>query len=327
MLRMLDLFSGIGGISLGAEMTGEIETVAFCEIESFPQQVLRKHWPHVPIYGDIRDLTKEQLEKDGVVDEIRTIDIISGGFPCQPFSVAGKRRGKNDNRHLWPEMFRLIRELQPRWIVGENVPGIVKLALDDIINELENEGYAARAFIIPAGATGAPHKRERVFIVAHSNGKRWNDRGDHRGERQIHSNKEWVSKKNKQERNGRVRRVGAISETMANTDSARREKLNVATLTKNPGFDTWGADKGGRNRGVKPGLGGMPDGFPAGVDGHRWPAGYGEPQHEWEPPRTTTRVNNRTKRIKALGNAVVPQQIYPIFQAIIEAEVTGGSGG
>src|SRR5690606_22214474 len=164
---MLDLFSGIGGMSLAADWAG-IETVAFCEIESYCQKVLRKHWPHIPIYTDVRELTRERLEKDGVIGDGRAIDIVCGGYPCQPFSVAGKRGGAEDDRHLWPEMFRLIEELRPAWVVGENVAGHVSLGLDDVLSDLENAGYQARAFVIPAAAVGAPHRRDRVFVVAHA---------------------------------------------------------------------------------------------------------------------------------------------------------------
>src|SRR5690606_20373616 len=163
---MLDLFSGIGGMSLAAEWAG-IETVAFCEIEPYCQQVLKKHWPHIPIYDDVRQLTRERLEKDGAIDDERTIDIVAGGYPCQPFSVAGKRRGAEDDRHLWPEMFRLVRELRPTWVLGENVAGHVSLGLDDVLSDLESEGYKTKASINPAAAVGAQHRRDRDFIVAY----------------------------------------------------------------------------------------------------------------------------------------------------------------
>ena len=163
-IKHLSLFSGIGGLDLAAEWAG-FETVGQCEWADFPTKVLEKHWPNVPRWRDIRTLTKESFyEKTG----LRTVDIISGGFPCQPFSVAGKRGGKSDNRYLWPEMLRVIRELQPTWVIGENVPGIVDLALDEVLTSLENEGYEVQAFIIPACGVDAPHKRYRVAIVAHA---------------------------------------------------------------------------------------------------------------------------------------------------------------
>jgi DNA-cytosine methyltransferase len=163
-LRHLDLFSGIGGFSLGMEATGGFETVAFCEIEEYPRKVLQKHWPYVKQYKDIKELTYEKLKADGLVP----IDIITGGYPCQPFSQAGKRAGEQDPRHLWPEMFRIIKELRPTWVVAENVSGHIKLGLDSVLSDLALQGYAARTFSLSASSVGANHKRERIWIVAHS---------------------------------------------------------------------------------------------------------------------------------------------------------------
>jgi len=249
MLKMLDLFSGIGGISLGAEMTGCIETVGFCEIEPFCQKVLKKHWPDVPIYPDIKELKAE---------DVGSIDIITGGAPCQPFSVAGKHTGTTDDRHLWPEMFRLVRETRPSWIIFENVPGIISVALDEIQDNMEEEGYKSWTFLYGANLFGAEHKRNRVFAVASSN---------------------------------------------SNTESQRMERLwpegveipqpLVKTLlplrNSNGQWET------------EPDFRRTDDGIPGRVDKHK------------------------SARLKALGNAVVPQQIYPIFWAIAELETGRGS--
>ena len=163
-LTHLSLFSGIGGLDLAAEAAG-FRTVGQCEWADYPTKVLEKHWPDVPRWRDIRTLTKESFfEKTG----LRTVDVVSGGFPCQPFSVAGKQGGKEDDRYLWPEMLRVCRELRPRWIICENVPGIVNLALDTVLADLEREGYTAQTFIVPACGVDAPHKRDRVFIVAYA---------------------------------------------------------------------------------------------------------------------------------------------------------------
>lgn len=164
MITHLSLFSGIGGLDLAAEWAG-ITTVGQCEWADYPTKVLEKHWPDVPRWRDIRTLTGESFyERTG----LRTVDIISGGFPCQPFSVAGKQRGKEDDRYLWPEMVRVIKELRPTWVIGENVAGIVKMALPDILFELEACGYRTRTFLIPACAVGARHRRYRVAIVGYS---------------------------------------------------------------------------------------------------------------------------------------------------------------
>lgn len=158
-LKHLDLFSGIGGFALAAQWAG-FQTIGFAEIDPFCQRVLSKHWPHIRQYGSVNNIHNLNFGK--------TIDLITGGFPCQPFSMAGKQQGRNDDRYLWPAFRRIINTNQPHWVVAENVPGIIKLELDEILDDLENEGYETQTFIIPACAVGAPHRRERVWIVAHA---------------------------------------------------------------------------------------------------------------------------------------------------------------
>ena len=172
-LKLLDLFSGLGGFSLGLEKTGHFKTIAFCDNDKYCKLVLQKHWKEVKIYDDVKEITKERLEADGV----ELPEIITGGFPCQPFSVAGKQKGTSDDRYLWPEMFRIIQELKPRWVIGENVKGITNIqdgmVFETVCTDLEGEGYEVRAFNIPAAGVGAPHRRERIWIVAHA--KRYNE--------------------------------------------------------------------------------------------------------------------------------------------------------
>jgi DNA (cytosine-5)-methyltransferase 1 len=161
-MRHIDLFSGIGGFALAASWVWgkDHEILTFCEKEEFPRKVLKKHWPAVPCNEDIHTLKG---------DDYGPVDLITGGFPCQPFSVAGKQRGQEDGRYLWPETLRIIQEARPRWFVGENVPGIINMALDDVLSSLEGAGYSTEALIVPACCVNAIQKRDRIWIVANSN--------------------------------------------------------------------------------------------------------------------------------------------------------------
>lgn len=162
-LRVLDLFSGIGGFSLGLERTGGFETVAFCEIEPFPRKVLAKHWPKVPCYDDVRKLTAERLVADGI-----SIDVIAGGFPCQDISTSGSGDGLEGERSgLWHEFARLICELRPKYVIVENSPELLAGWIGDILAALAGIGYDAEWECIPAAAVGAPHLRNRIWIIAY----------------------------------------------------------------------------------------------------------------------------------------------------------------
>lgn len=165
-LRILDLFSGIGGFSLGLERTGGFETVAFCEIEPFCRRVLAKHWPEVPCYHDVRELSADRLRADGIA-----VDVICGGFPCQDISSAGKRAGLEGERSgLWREYARLIGELRPRFAFVENVADLLSRGMGDVLSALASLGYDAVWDCIPASYIGAPHDRDRVWIVAYADG-------------------------------------------------------------------------------------------------------------------------------------------------------------
>ena len=179
-MRHLDLFSGIGGFALAARWAG-IETVGFCEIEEFPRKVLAKNFPGIKIHKDIKALNGE---------EYKNIDIITGGFPCQPYSVAGKQRGSEDDRALWPEMFRIIKQARPSWVVAENVPGIIQMALDKVLFDLESENYSARTLILPACAVNAPHIRERTWVVAYSGSRRYREQCEGQ-QRKTNSTDKW----------------------------------------------------------------------------------------------------------------------------------------
>ena len=165
-MNHLDLFSGIGGFSLALEKVG-FKTVAFCERDEYCRLLLQKHWKGVKIYNDIKKCKGEDFKK-----EIGTIDILTGGFPCQPYSVAGKQKGTDDDRYLWPEMFRVIKEVQPTFVIAENVRGLINIqdgmVFETVCSDLESEGFEVQTFVIPAAGVGAPHKRDRVWIVGYS---------------------------------------------------------------------------------------------------------------------------------------------------------------
>ena len=279
-LTHLSLFSGIGGLDLAAEMAG-FRTVGQCEWADYPTKVLEKHWPDVPKWRDIRTLTGESFHEH---TGLRTVDIISGGFPCQPFSLAGKRRGKEDDRYLWPEMLRVISELRPTWVVGENVAGIVNMALDQVYADLENEGYSVQAFIFPACAVDAPHRRDRCAILAHAESiglqREWSGGDQIGGTRPEKAQPE--------------RRCDVLSDA----DNGGRTLRRDGELPVEETATSW-ADHRGRAAEY--------------VAGEWWPA-------EPNVGRVANGVPSRVDRLKCLGNAVVPQQFYPVFQAIADIE-------
>ena len=163
-IKILDLFSGIGGFSFAAErLVGGFETIGFCEIDKFCQKVLRKHWKDVPIYEDVKELKNE-------ADGFRGVNIVCGGFPCQPFSLmsAEKRKGFDDDRYLWDEMFEIAKMVKADWIIGENVVGLQSMGLEQILLGLESEGYQSQVFNIPAMSVGANHSRQRLWIIANT---------------------------------------------------------------------------------------------------------------------------------------------------------------
>ena len=314
-LTHLSLFSGIGGLDLAAEMAG-FRTVGQCEWADYPTKVLEKHWPDVPRWRDIRTLTGESFyEKTGK----RTVDVISGGFPCQPFSVAGKRRGEEDDRYLWPEMLRVISELRPAWVVGENVAGIINMVLDQVYADLENQGYTVQAFIIPACAVDAPHRRDRVCIVG------WKRSACNL----FYSNSESAEYKNigKSEKGKQEQpRVGGLYTDVSDSDNGCRTLRRDGELPAvEESGGSWanhggGAPEhgGGERRAAQPGLGGVDDGLSAWMDRGMSIPGYW--MDEPDIPRITDKKEHRTDRLKCLGNAVVPQQFYPVFQAIADIE-------
>ena len=281
----LSLFSGIGGLDLAAEWAG-FTTIGQCEYADYPTKVLEKHWPDVPRWRDIRTLTKESFyERTG----LHTVDVISGGFPCQPFSVAGKQKGKGDDRYLWPEMLRVIRELTPRWVVGENVPGILRIAAADIVTDLEREGFNVLVLDFEAAAVGAPHRRERVAFVANACGQ---------GLQGV----QFPRARSSETGEGRTRPHGSTTE--------RRYDGRPGTPPQ------WEPepDVGRSYDGISDWL----DGIGGLSDAANMPQAWANGAWEDGIQRVTPAAKSRVDRLKCLGNAVVPQQFYPIFRAIAD---------
>jgi DNA (cytosine-5)-methyltransferase 1 len=290
-LTHFSLFTGIGGIDLSAEWAG-FKTVGQCEWADYPTKVLEKHWPDVPKWRDIRSVTAEDFYKR---TGLRTVDLISGEFPCQPFSVAGKRKGEDDDRFLWPEMLRVIQELQPTWVIGENVPGIVNMALDQVLSDLESLNYSTQAFLIPACAVDAPHRRNRIFITAYTNSTGRSECKKVRGgSRNIYrQNRETTQETSQRDSINGIRENGS-HEYVANTESGK------GTINEN-----------NRRDGETP---------TQEIPGNRIGSSGGAWRIEPNVGRVANGIPNRVDRLKCLGNAVVPQQVYPILQAIADIE-------
>ena len=267
----IDLFSGIGGFALAANAAG-FRTRVFCEQDDYCAKVLRRHWPDVPVIPDIRDF-------DG--SKWRGAGLLTGGFPCQPFSVAGEQRGEEDDRALWKEMFRVIKEARPRFVLAENVTGLINMALDDVLSQLEGEGYSTGTVVLPACSLNAPHRRDRVWIMAHA---------------------------------GRFQSGSQEKPKRASNDSARcsgrtyaRSQEDVAHANKSrlEGWSQTLRQKEGRNSDTGH------TGENSSCDGR---------DNQWSVEPNVGRVANgiphRTHRLKALGNAIVPQVAYEILKQI-----------
>jgi len=321
------LFSGIGGFDLGLERAGM--TIKWqVEIDDFCNKVLEKHWPNVNRYRDIKELRGDELEP---------VDLICGGFPCQPFSAAGKRRSKEDDRYLWPEMLRIIRAVRPNWIIGENVAGIVSLALDDVLSDLENEGYACQSFIIPACAVNAPHRRDRVWIIARRNSERQlQQKGT------LEEQRRRVSNSNKQNAADPASTGTGLDErglwrlfeqtnqpdSSSDADNSRsrisRDGINREWQEKNKGQERFSQhESSGYNEASFYTKSKRLEGYGK-LEESYW-------QENWIQVATSLcrvddglpRRMDRAKRLKALGNAVVPQIVEIIGRAIIQIEQAG----
>ena len=325
-LKLLDLFSGIGGFSLGLESTGFFETIAFVEKDKFCQKVLRKNFNNIPIEEDIRNVKGDRY----------AADVITGGFPCQPFSIAGKRKGTDDDRYLWDETIRVIRECKPRWFIGENVEGIINIqegmVLRQVCDDLEKEGFEVQCIIIPASGIGAWHQRKRVWILAYSNNNgsyrqkrnetkqssneqkdRLSFRDDkdvsnsnsysktNRGKCEINEkpSSEWKFNKGRCFNDGGERCISKSS----HTNNKRSQEFNLSKESEKQNINSREYDSTTENKTwweTQSSLCGIPDGVSYELD------------------------KDRANRIKSLGNSIVPLIARQLGLAIMKAEEDNG---
>ena len=319
-LKLLDLFSGIGGFSLGLESTGYFETIGFVEKDKFCQKVLKKNFNNIPIESEIRNVKGERY----------AADIITGGFPCQPFSIAGKRKGTDDDRYLWDETIRVVRECKPRWFIGENVEGIINIqdgmVLRQVCDDLEKEGFEVQCLIIPASGIGAWHQRKRVWIIAqNSNNARCEDRNkQHRGKQTQNKerfdsssrpdiisnskklrnggrsskecgNQQWKFQQTEQKRSSlRSEAEGCNSSSSTNTN---KQRTQIQTKGKHTSIKMSGSNSSESWWQTQSKLCGVPNGISYGLD------------------------KDRTNRIKSLGNSIVPLIARQLGLAIMESEL------
>lgn len=304
-MKQIGLFAGIGGFELAARWVGW-ETIAVSEIDPFCQKVLQYHFPGAQLHGDIK--TTDFTGYSG------QCDVITGGFPCQPFSAAGKRRGTADERYLWPEMLRVINEVKPRWVIGENVRGLVNwdggLVFDTVCTELENIGYEVQPFIIPACGVNAPHRRDRIWFIANAKG--------YVTRKQEPKNSEWAEHTTERDKVwSDVTRIGgngnvADAQNVFNASGLGRNALNNEHGNTEQGQSgrEFGATNSARNTWdgfpTQPPVCGGNHGVPDGLDGIAF--------SKW-----------RKESIKSYGNAIVPQVAYEIYKAIMLYEQIGAN--
>ena len=364
----LDLFSGIGGFAIAAQACG-YTTVGFCEREPYAQQILKERfcaeseriYPNTNGGNGSAEPWKQQKElaaqhrgiRPRLHDDIFTlngadyagVDLLTGGFPCQPFSVAGKRRGAEDDRALWPEMLRVIREAKPAWIIGENVAGIVTMELDNILSDLEALGYAAWPRVIPACAVDARHRRDRVWIVAHAGHLCGRRRSEPAGEERAQVADDGQAVADAKRTRPQGQRIAGSTETgggsaeRADEFATRRGDEDVAYADSQRGCvrqvhgedasDAWESSRPRQRQNagqLESTVCGMADGIPEGMDSG---GGFCQwPEEDHETPRVTTGMKHRAHRLKGLGNAIVVQVATEIIRAIslTMATATEGTG-
>jgi len=315
-MNHLDLFSGIGGFSLGLEKVG-FKTIAFCEKDEFCQKVLKKHWKHIPIESEIRNVKGSSYKAD----------IVTGGFPCQPFSVAGKRKGTDDDRYLWDETIRVIRETKPRWFIGENVEGIINIqdgmVLRQVQNDLEAEGFQVQSLVIPASGIGAWHQRKRVWIVANSKTIGRREPGKFNKKKRIEeSNATQFNSKNQN-----------VSNSQYNGSYSKKRDETLKSCNQSEEWLFVGDDRFNVSNTDSQGLQGLWDAYElqevrkktqayrSGNDGTRKSWWQTQSRICGVPHGVSFELDkDRNNRIKSLGNSIVPQIARELGLAIIEAE-------
>jgi DNA (cytosine-5)-methyltransferase 1 len=287
------LFSGIGGFDLAAEWMSW-ENKFHCEWNEFGQKVLHYYWPNAELFTDI---TKSDFTKYA-----NKIDVLTGGFPCQPYSQAGKRLGKEDDRHLWPEMLRVIREVKPSWVVGENVLGLVNwnegLVFHEVQTDLEAEGYEVFPYVLSAASVNAPHRRDRVWFIAHSNNK-----GGSSGLGQVQSENGEISERNNNAESCDTNKLNNVANTNSTNSQTRtqREILGQSDWKKTNGHSNVECRNKWENFPTVPPICNGDDGISDRLDSITF--------SKW-----------RKESLKAGGNAIVPQVVYQIFKAIQQYE-------
>jgi DNA (cytosine-5)-methyltransferase 1 len=339
-LQLLDLFSGIGGFSLGLESTGYFQTIAFVEKDKFCRQVLQKNFNNIPIEEDIRNVRGERYKAD----------IITGGFPCQPFSVAGKRKGTDDDRYLWDETIRVVAECKPRWFIGENVEGLINInngmVLRQVQTDLEEQGFQVQCLVIPASGIGAWHQRKRIWIVAYSDSNRHSNKI-----RGSSTKEERISQEHRQDHNTTRKSSGASSvwETNnqhvpnTNTGFSIRENQEIQTggnATINGSKDVSNSDSKLSN-GCSSSTRNSTTKFKGMECNQSWNWNEIRSKAERCSEQTKSRESwwqaqsefcgvpngisyeldkDRSSRIKTLGNSIVPQIARQLGLAIMKAE-------
>ena len=302
-MNVLDLFSGIGGFSLGLESTGFFKTIAFVEKDKFCQKVLQKNFPNIPIEDEVRNVKGEKYRAD----------VITGGFPCQPFSVAGKRRGTDDDRFLWDETIRIVSEQKPKWFIGENVEGIINIqdgmVFRQIHDDLESEGFEVQSLIIPASGVGAWHQRKRVWIIG-CNEKNISNTESIRSRKPRNFNQEKrFETSSSTQFNGSSSNVSNSISELSNgcSSTTRNSNSKFSRVECNEGWnwnEVWSKTKRCSEQDKYQSWWEAQSDILRNVDGI---------SHELD--------KDRANRIKSLGNSIVPQIAREIGKAIMEAEL------